>query len=417
MYNRVLVGRAYLCRQKKSMKNLSLKQWSIVAVLALLTALEPLSIDLYLPGFFVMAESFKTDIAQIQLSLSTFLGGFAVGQLLWGPVADRFGRKKPILLSLVLFMAATIACIYTRTAEQLWVFRFIQAIGGCGGIVISRAVVTDFFGQDQRLRIFSLLAVIMGVAPIVAPLIGNAVLDISGRWQGLFGALALMGAVLFLLTAFFLPETRRKELMAATGGAGSIIRGYAGVIRIRQFLIYSLVAGFVNGALMIYISNGPFLIMEAAGFSGVGFSLAFGLNAFGLILGSYFANILTRRYSPEKLCKSALFLMAVISIAMTVAMYFDGLMHVVLVILFFYLFVTGILFPVTTELVLKPFTHNSGTASSLFGTLQMSVAFICSLVSGVLNDGTVVTIGLEILLCAVIAFICLFGKISQRQVN
>lgn len=394
------------------MKNLSVKQWSVVAVLALLTALEPLSIDLYLPGFFIMAESFKTDVAQIQLSLSTFLGGFAVGQLIWGPISDRFGRKKPVLLSLVIFVAASIACIYARTAEQLWVFRFVQAIGGCGGIVISRAVVTDFFGQDQRLRIFSLLAVIMGVAPIVAPLIGNGVLHVYGSWQGLFGVLVLMGVVLFLLTVFFLPETRSRELMSVRGG-GSVIKGYTGVIRIRQFLIYSLVAGFINGALMIYASNGPFLIMEAAGFSGSQFSLIFGLNAFGLILGSYFANILTRRYTPEKLCKKALFLMAVISIIMIVAMYFDGLMHVVLIILFFYLFVIGILFPVTTELALKPFTGNSGTASSLFGTLQMSVAFICTLISGFLNDGTVITIGVEFLLCALIAFICLFGKISK----
>lgn len=175
------------------MKNLSVRQWSVVAILALLTALEPLSIDLYLPGFFVMAEAFKTDIAQIQLSLSTFLGGFALGQLIWGPISDRFGRKKPVLLSLVIFVVASIACIYARTAEQLWVFRFVQAIGGCGGIVISRAVVTDFFGQDQRLRIFSLLAVIMGIAPIVAPLIGNGVLHVSGSWQGLFGVLVLMG--------------------------------------------------------------------------------------------------------------------------------------------------------------------------------------------------------------------------------
>jgi len=284
------------------MKNLSVKQWSVVAILALLTALEPLSIDLYLPGFFVMAEAFKTDVAQIQLSLSTFLGGFAVGQLIWGPIADKFGRKKPILLSLVIFVAASIACIYARTVEQLWVFRFIQTVGGCGGIVISCAIVTDFFGQDQRLRIFSLLSIIMGVAPIVAPLIGNGVLHVYGSWQGLFGVLVLMGVVLFLLTAFFLPETRRKDLIVADVG-GSVIKGYGEVIRIRQFLIYSLVAGFINGALMIYASNGPFLIMEAAGFSDSQFSLIFGLNAFGLILGSYFANILTKRYTPEKLCK------------------------------------------------------------------------------------------------------------------
>lgn len=397
------------------MRSLSLKQWGVVAILALLTALEPLSIDLYLPGFLVMAGAFNTDLAAIQISLSTFLGGFAIGQLFWGPLSDRFGRKKPVLLSLVIFLAATIACIYAQTVEQLWVFRFIQAIGGCGGIVISRAVVTDYFGRDQTLRIYSLLAVIMGVAPIVAPLIGNGVLQLSNSWQSLFVALVLLGLVLFLLTAFFLPETR-------TGGTDTVprepvIKGYRQVFKVRQFLIYSLVAGFINGALMIYASNAPFLIMEVAGFSGTVFSLIFAVNAFGLILGAFLANILSKRYTSRRLCKRVLFLLAVISILMTVAMYSYNLITVVLCILFFYILVIGILFPVTTELALAPFTDNSGTASSLFGTIQMSVAFICTLVSGFLSDGTVITLGVEFLLCAVIAFICVFGKINQDPLH
>ncbi|MDL2231805.1 MFS transporter, partial [Porphyromonadaceae bacterium OttesenSCG-928-L07] len=166
------------------MKNFTLFQWMIIIILSLLTALEPLSIDLYLPGFLMITEAFSTTPAAVQLSLSTFLGGFAVGQLFWGPIADRFGRKKPILISLLIFIVASIACIYVRTIEQLWVVRFIQALGGCGGIVISRAVVTDYFDKSKTLRIFTLLALIMSVAPIVAPLIGTTILKFSA-WKGL----------------------------------------------------------------------------------------------------------------------------------------------------------------------------------------------------------------------------------------
>lgn len=133
------------------MKELSLKQLSIVFILALLTALEPLSIDLYLPGFIDIAKSFHVDSAAVQISLSTFLAGFAIGQLIWGPLADKYGRKKPIIISLVIFILASIACMYTQTIEQLWVVRVIQAIGGCGGIVISRAVVYDYFEKNKCL--------------------------------------------------------------------------------------------------------------------------------------------------------------------------------------------------------------------------------------------------------------------------
>lgn len=232
------------------MKQLSLAQWGVVIILALLTALEPLSIDLYLPGFLIISEALKTDVAAVQISLSTFLGGFAIGQLIWGPLADKYGRKKPILLSLLIFIIASIACIYVKTVEQLWIMRFIQAIGGCGGIVISRAVVSDYFEKEKTLKIFSLLAMIMGVAPIVAPLFGNAILQISHNWHSLFGAMAFIGIMLFLLTLIFLPETRkRRTLPEIKSNKGQVLRQYLEVLKVRKFIIYSLVAGIINGAL------------------------------------------------------------------------------------------------------------------------------------------------------------------------
>ena len=396
------------------MKELSLKQFSIVFILALLTALEPLSIDLYLPGFIDIAKSFHVDSAAVQISLSTFLGGFAIGQLLWGPLADRYGRKKPIIASLILFTLASVACMYTKTIEQFWVVRALQAIGGCGGIVISRAVVYDYFEKKQVLNIFALLAMIMGVAPIVAPLIGNAIINHYHHWESLFAAMTVIGITLLLLTIFFLPETKKKNAQnLEKSSIRQIIRQYIEVIKVKKFVIYSLVAGFVNGVLMIYVSNGPFLIIEKGGFSSNAFSIIFATNAFGLILGSLSANIFAKRFAANTLCKTVLFLMTVVSIVMLLLMYFATI-PLVLVALFCFLYIIGILFPLTTELALNSFGEsNSGTASSLFGTIQMTIAFACTLCSGLMNDNTITTLGVEFVLCTAIAFLSVFGKVSK----
>ncbi|SHG15827.1 multidrug effflux MFS transporter [Dysgonomonas macrotermitis] len=395
------------------MKNFSLQQWLVIVVLALLTALEPLSIDLYLPGFIDIAKAFSTTIPSVQISLSTFLGGFAVGQLLWGPLADRWGRKKPILLSLLIFVVASVACIYVRTVEQLWVVRFIQAIGGCGGIVISRAVVTDYFDKTKTLKIFALLALIMGVAPIIAPSIGNAVLSVFS-WQGLFGAMAVLGAVLFLLTILFLPESSKRQ---ASNKDANVVKDYLQILKVKKFTVYSLIAGIVNGALMIYVANGPFLIMEKGGFSSDMFGLIFGINAFGLMIGSYLTNVLQKYIATNKLVRYALMFMLAVSIAMLGAIYANVSIHIILVILFFYIFPMGILFPATTELAITPFagTRNSGSASALFGSVQLLMAFFCSMGANLISDGTVGAVGLSFALCSILAFVIVFVKIAAQE--
>ncbi|NDV77419.1 multidrug effflux MFS transporter [Dysgonomonas sp. 511] len=395
------------------MKNFSLTQWVIVLNLSLLTALEPLSIDLYLPGFLLISETFGTDIAAVQISLSTFLAGFAIGQLIWGPLADKFGRKKPILVSLVIFTIASVACIYVRTIEQLWLVRFLQAIGGCAGVVISRAVVTDYFDKSQTLKIFALLALIMGIAPIVAPTIGNGVLLLFS-WEGLFGAMATMGVLLFLFTLFFLPETYTP---ASHTDEKNVIRGYIEILHNKRFVIYSLIAGIVNGALMVYVANGPFLIMEKGGFSNSAFSIIFAVNASGLMLASYLTGILQKHIATNKLVKLALFAMTAMSVVMLAAMYAKVDMRIILFMLFFYVFPIGILFPATTELAITPFanSNNTGTASALFGSIQLAMAFICTLASGFISDGSIVAVGTSFFFCSILAFVIVFVKIDLNK--
>ncbi|HCO68141.1 MAG TPA: Bcr/CflA family drug resistance efflux transporter [Dysgonomonas sp.] len=394
------------------MKSFSLIQWLVILILSLLTALEPLSIDMYLPGFILISEAFATDTSSVQISLSTFLAGFAIGQLLWGPLADKFGRKKPVLVSLVIFTLASAACIYVKTIEQLWVVRFIQAIGGCAGVVISRAIVTDYFDKSQTLKIFALLSLIMGVAPIIGPSIGNGVLSFSG-WEGLFGTMAVMGILLFLLTLFGLPETHKKGSQPRI----KVVKGYLEVLSNRKFVIYSLIAGIANGALMIYVANGPFLIMEKGGFSNSSFGLIFAVNAFGLMVGSYLTSILQKHIAANKLVKLTILYMTIAGAVLLSAMYMELTMNVTLIILFFYIFPIGILFPTTTELAMAPFanTSNSGMASAMFGSIQLATAFVCTILSSLISDGSVVTVGAAFLLCNLAASVIVFSRINLKE--
>lgn len=394
------------------MKNFTLTQWVVILILSLLTALEPLSIDLYVPGFILISGDLGTTIANVQISLSTFLAGFALGQLFWGPLADKFGRKKPILASLAIFIVATLACMFVKTVEQLWIARFVQAIGGCGGVVISRAVVTDYFDKSSTLKIYSILALIMGIAPIIAPVIGNGILAFF-NWEALFGIILILGVGMFAFTWFGLPETHKPGIVLDSPKT-NVFADYWNILKVKKFFIYSLIAGIANGALMVYVANGPFLVIEKGGLSRDAFSIVFSVNAFGLMVASYLTTYLQKHIPVNKLVKLAVSFMFVISIVLLGLMYVNANIYIMLGVLFFYVFPIGILFPTTTELAITPFTENSGTASALFGSIQLLVAFICSIISNAMSDDSLVTVGIAFMLCALAAFATIFVKVERK---
>lgn len=385
----------------------------IIIILSLLTALEPLSIDMYLPAFISISKAFGTTLAAVQLSLTAFLGGFAIGQLFWGPLADRFGRKKPILVSLFIFIAASIACIYVKTIEQLWVMRFLQALGGCGGVVISRAIVTDYFDHTKTLKIFTLLALIMSIAPIVGPLIGNAALG-TFNWEGIFWIMVFLGIGLVLLSLFFLPETYKKTNRRPIG---NVFNNYLNILKVRKFTFYALVAGVANGALMVYVGNAPYLILEYGQLSGNAFSGIFAINALGLMIASYLTNAFQKYTTTQRLVKYSLAVMAVTSVLLLVALFINSNIYIVLSILFFFIFPIGILFPATTDLAMKPFTDNSGSASALFGSIQLLIAFICTIIANLINDGSIVSVGAAYFFCGAMAFLFILPKVKEGCVT
>ncbi|WP_181151443.1 multidrug effflux MFS transporter [Sphingobacterium gobiense] len=393
------------------------KQITIVLILSFLTALEPLSIDLFLPAFTQMAEQFNTSSTNVQMSLSTFLAGFAIGQLIWGPLADRYGRKKPLLISLIIFILASVACVYAQSIEQLWGMRFVQAIGGCGSIVIARVVVTDYFESHRTMSVFAILAMIMGVAPIIAPIIGNQLVKWGG-WEFTFEAMAILGALSVLFTWFLLPETRRvftASKTLSTGGQNSVWQNYIVVLQKRQFVVYALIAGVVQGALMLYIGNAPFIVMDVGGMSGDVFSIIFAVNALGMMLSAYLASRLQKRYSAQKIVGFAATLMCVFAVVYIGMLLAGASMHSLLAALFLYTFPMGMLFPATTDLAMAPFsTDNSGSASSLFGALQLGIAFLITIVGGHLSDGSLLIVGITFLVVSLLIFPILFISRTKK---
>lgn len=384
------------------MSKLKKQQFIVVLILALLSALEPFSIDLYLPGFLKMAQYYQTDLKSVQFSISTFLAGFAVGQLFWGIISDKYGRKWPTIASLLLFIAATIACIYAVSIEQFWVARFFQAFAGCAGVVIARAIVNEYFEQEDTMRVFSLLAIIAGVAPIIGPVAGNFLVS-HFSWQSTFVTLFILGVLALLLVILWLPETKIKT---TTVQKRNLIQDFTSVLQVKTFLKYTLIGSVTYSVLMIYLANAPYLIMEYGQLSSATFSYIFAFNAVGLMLGAWVSSAFTRWWSIRQIILYTTIFGLVGSLVFLGFCITKQPIEWLLVPLFFIVFTLGILFPATTKLALEPFVETSGSASALLGSLQLMLTFIISAVTNLIPVDLLLLTGLALFVCHVLYLAC-----------
>lgn len=388
------------------MNKLTKMQIVVVIILSLLSALEPFSIDLYLPGFLKISETYQTDLKNVQLSLSFFLGGFAVGQLFWGIISDRYGRKLPTIASLLIFILASVACIYADTIEQFWVARFFQAFAGCAGVVIARAVVNDYFETSQSMHVFTLLAIIAGIAPIIGPIAGNYLIS-HFVWQSTFVTLVILGILTLLAVVFFLPETRKVN----SGEKVNLKADFKEIIKNSVFVKYTLIGSLAYSILMIYLANAPYLIMEYGGLSSSMFSNIFAFNAVGLIIGAWLANsILARWYTVEQIVKYTILFGLAWSAIFAVVCTLQKPIEVLLVPLFFMVLTLGVLFPTTTKLALAPFTTNSGSASALLGTLQLLLTFFISAITNLIPADIMILTAYSLVFCHLAYLFCYIVK-------
>ncbi|MFA6238563.1 MAG: multidrug effflux MFS transporter [Bacteriovorax sp.] len=353
-----------------------------IILLGSLAAFDPLSIDMYLPSFPQIGKSFSVPVSSVELSLSAFFVGLAIGQLIYGPLADIYGRKKPLVVGMMVYFMASIGCAFSPSIEIFILFRVMQALGGCSGMVITRAIVSDLFDKTRAAHIYSMLMLVMGVAPILAPLAGGYLTKFLG-WRAIFQVLAILSLISISCTAYFLPETHKPTLQnTKRPHFFSLLKptlfGYWDLLRDKTFMSYCLSSGFMRAAMFAYIAGSPFVFITLFGVPSENYGWIFGTNAVGIIGASQVNRLVLRRATLENTFKYSMIASGVLAFVLLVNSYFFHSLFAILIPLFLMTTSMGFLFPNSAALGLASQGHRAGVASALLGTLQWSIAFVSS---------------------------------------
>lgn len=393
-------------------------QFFLILILGMLSAIGPFSIDMYLPGFPAIAADLGTTVAKVTLSLSSFFIGISAGQFLYGPLLDRYGRKKPLYAGISLYLIASLCCALVHSVEALIILRLFQALGACAGLVASRAMVRDLFDVSQNARVFSLLMLVVGVSPIIAPTLGGYITAAFG-WKYIFFVLTLIAAVVLTAVHFTLPESRKPDTGLSLKPA-PIVAGFLRVMREPQFYTYALTGAIASAGLYAYIAGSPYVFMELFRVSERQYGWIFALIAMGLIGSSQLNSVLLRTYKSEQIIKVAL-LCQVITAILLFAGSLLGKLELFSTIFFIFLFLCcqGCVFPNSSALSLAPFSRNAGTAAALMGGIQMSIGALTSATVSFLNNHTALPMTGVMAACALVAFTILMvgGRIIRYRAS
>jgi MFS transporter, DHA1 family, multidrug resistance protein len=361
-----------------------------VVVLGLLSTFGPLSLDLYLPALPQLADELAATPSAAQLTITACLIGLAVGQLVAGPLSDRLGRRRPLLVGLVAYLLVSVACAFAPSVAVLVVLRLVQGLAGSAGLVIARAVARDLYEGRQLVLFFSRLTLISGLAPVVAPVLGGQLSRVMS-WRGIFWVLAGFGAVL-LLAGLAQRETLSPQ-QRSTGGLTATLRGFQVLLRDRFFVGAALSSGLAAASMFAYISGATFVLQRIYGLSAQGFSFAFGLNSVGIMVMSQVGGRLSRRWSTVRVLALglALNLLGAVALAVTVLL---GLGLVFLVpSLFVMVSALGLVFPTATALAMADYPDRAGAASSLLGLGQYVFGAVVAPLVGIAGEDTAVPLG------------------------
>jgi DHA1 family bicyclomycin/chloramphenicol resistance-like MFS transporter len=378
----------------------------LILILGTLSAVGPFSIDMYLPGFPSIAEDLHTSVAHVALSLSSFFIGISAGQLVYGPLLDRFGRKKPLYFGLILYIFASLGCALATSADALIVLRFLQAAGGCAGMVSARAMVRDLFPVTESAKVFSLLMLVIGVSPIIAPTVGGYVTAQFG-WQYVFVILTVMAALILTGVYYTMPETKNPDPSLSLKPT-TILKNFYTVLKEPQFLTYTLTGSIAAAGLYAYISGSPYVFMEIFKVTEQQYGWIFALIAIGIISSSQLNTLLLRRFKSDEIIVGALICQSLTGILLfSGALYAFTDLYSTIFLIFIFLCCQGFTFPNTSALAMAPFVRNAGSASALIGSIQMSLGAATSVAVSLLSNHTALPMTGVMASCSISSFIIL----------
>jgi MFS transporter, DHA1 family, multidrug resistance protein len=387
---------------------------SLILILGGLTALTPFSIDMYLPGFPAIAKDLSTSAAKVSLSLSSFFIGIALGQLLYGPLLDRFGRKKPLYIGLSVYILASIGCVFIHSINGLIGLRIIQALGSCAATVTSVTMVRDLFPIEDNAKVFSLLILVLGASPMIAPTAGGYIISAFG-WHAVFIVLALICAFIFLCSILWLPAGNAPDHERSLKPI-PITKSFLEVFTTPQFYTYCLTGGLAFTGLFAYVAGSPVVFMAVFGVSQKTYGWIFAILSIGFIGSSQLNTVLLKRYNSHQILRFILICYLMLAILFFLFSQMGWLsLPVIMIFLFGLLGCVGIANPNAGALSLAPFDKNAGTASSLLGAIQMGLGSLITIFISLFERPSLTPLAISFLISSILAFFML--KLGSRQIK
>jgi len=386
------------------------KYIQLILILGSLTALGPFSIDMYLPGFSGIAKDLNTTVAKVSMTLSSYFIGISAGQLLYGPLLDRFGRKKPLFIGLMIYILASLGCVYVSEIDSFILLRFIQAIGSCAATVASVAMVRDLFPVKDIPKVFSLLMLVLGLSPMLAPTIGGYITEDYG-WHTVFFILMCMGIAILIAAQVGLPNSYKPDTSISLKPK-PIISNFLKVLKEPQFYTYAFTGSIAFSGLFTYVAASPIVFMDIYHVDAKTYGWIFAFMSVSFIGSSQLNSLLLKKFSSEQMIFGALITQSVISTVFLVLAINNLLgLYETSIMLFLFLGCLGISNPNTAGLTMAPFAKNAGSASALMGAIQLGLGAVASFVVGVFVKDSVLPMVMIMTSTTIIAFIVLnIGK-------
>lgn len=379
------------------------KRFKLALLLGSLAALGPLTIDMYLPSFPTITNEFSTNPSLIQFSLTSCLLGLGLGQLIIGPMSDVQGRRKPLVIFLGLYFLASLACAFAPTVSLFIGARFVQGFAAAGGIVISRAVVRDVYVGRELTKFFALLMLINNLAPILAPVVGSSILLFT-NWRGVFITLSLVGTILVFIIAFRFEETLPTEKRIPSN-LKQTIGNFIVLIKDKKFMGYALTQSFITSGIFAYVSGTPFVYQTIYGVSPQVFSVLFGVNGFGIMVGTILIGRFADVISETRFLKIGLLMSITASFSLLIVVLFHGPLFAVVMSIFVFISSIGIISTSSFSLAIQDQGHIAGSASAMLGLLPFIFGAISAPLVGIAGETTAIPMGVIMFSASLLAIL------------